>query len=108
MTNAPPYRNRWPQIYEASSALKFLNPSYLGMFAWQKRQVMESPSTSTTFIVEEPRPIQTLQRRSSQMARNALGRGLGALIREQEVAPQTIPQNSSAGAATAATPAPIA
>jgi ParB family chromosome partitioning protein len=42
------------------------------------------------------------------MARNALGRGLGALIREQEVAPQTIPQNSSAGAATAATPAPIA
>ena len=42
------------------------------------------------------------------MARNALGRGLGALIREQEVTPQAIPPNSPTGAATAATPAPIA
>jgi len=39
------------------------------------------------------------------MARNALGRGLGALIREPEVVPQVIPQNMSTGAATAAAPA---
>jgi ParB family transcriptional regulator, chromosome partitioning protein len=42
------------------------------------------------------------------MARNALGRGLGALIREQEVTPHAIPPNAPAGAATAAAPAPIA
>jgi len=42
------------------------------------------------------------------MARNALGRGLGALIREQEVTPHAIPPNAPAGAATAVTPAPIA
>ena len=41
------------------------------------------------------------------MARNALGRGLGALIREPEVAaPQSIPASTSA-VATAAAPAPI-
>jgi ParB family chromosome partitioning protein len=39
------------------------------------------------------------------MARNALGRGLGALIREPEVAPQDVPPNTSTGAATAAAPA---
>jgi ParB family chromosome partitioning protein len=42
------------------------------------------------------------------MARNALGRGLGALIREQEAAPQAIPPTASTGAATAVAPAPIA
>ena len=42
------------------------------------------------------------------MARNALGRGLGALIREQEAAPQTIPPTASTGAATAVAPAPSA
>jgi ParB family transcriptional regulator, chromosome partitioning protein len=41
------------------------------------------------------------------MARNALGRGLGALIREQEAAPQTIPLTSSTGTATAVAPAQI-
>jgi ParB family chromosome partitioning protein len=39
------------------------------------------------------------------MARNALGRGLGALIREPEVVPQVVPPNIPTGAATAATPA---
>jgi len=39
------------------------------------------------------------------MARNALGRGLGALIREPEVAPQAIPASTSAGAAMAVAPA---
>jgi ParB family chromosome partitioning protein len=41
------------------------------------------------------------------MARNALGRGLGALIREQEAAPQTIPPTASTGAAAAVAPAQI-
>jgi len=39
------------------------------------------------------------------MARNALGRGLGALIREPEVAPQVMAPIASAGAATAVAPA---
>ena len=42
------------------------------------------------------------------MARNALGRGLGALIRETEVAPQGIPPTAPTGAATAAAPAHVA
>jgi len=42
------------------------------------------------------------------MARNALGRGLGALIREPEVASVATPSNSSVGAATAVAPAPVA
>jgi len=41
------------------------------------------------------------------MARNALGRGLGALIREQEAAPQTIPPTASTGTATGVAPAQI-
>src|ERR1700686_562254 len=40
------------------------------------------------------------------MARNALGRGLGALIRDPQIAPQVIQQNSNVGAATAVAPAP--
>jgi ParB family chromosome partitioning protein len=39
------------------------------------------------------------------MARNALGRGLGALIHEPEVIPQVIPAIASTGAATAVAPA---
>jgi len=42
------------------------------------------------------------------MARNALGRGLGALIREPEVASVATAPTSSGGAATAAAPAQIA
>lgn len=42
------------------------------------------------------------------MARNALGRGLGALIRESEVAPQAIQSNTSMESATAAATARIA
>src|ERR1700688_3442997 len=66
---------------------------------------MESRFTSTTFIVEERKLTSTLQRRSSQMARNALGRGLGALIHEPEVVPQVIPAIVSTGAAAAVAPA---
>jgi ParB family chromosome partitioning protein len=39
------------------------------------------------------------------MARNALGRGLGALIREPEAVPQVAPQANFAGAGTAVAPA---
>jgi ParB family transcriptional regulator, chromosome partitioning protein len=39
------------------------------------------------------------------MVRNALGRGLGALIREPEVGSQVVPPTISTGAATAAAPA---
>ena len=39
------------------------------------------------------------------MARNALGRGLGALIREPEVVPQVIQPNASTGTAAAVAPA---
>src|SRR5713226_183318 len=39
------------------------------------------------------------------MARNALGRGLGALIRETEAVSPAVPQTSSAGTGTAAVPA---
>jgi ParB family transcriptional regulator, chromosome partitioning protein len=38
------------------------------------------------------------------MARNALGRGLGALIREPEAVPQVLPPTTSTGAATAVAP----
>jgi len=42
------------------------------------------------------------------MARNALGRGLGALIREPEVAASVVsPTSSSSGAAAAVAPAQI-
>jgi ParB family chromosome partitioning protein len=41
------------------------------------------------------------------MARNALGRGLGALIRDPQIAPQAPPPNSFAGSETAAAPAQI-
>jgi ParB family chromosome partitioning protein len=42
------------------------------------------------------------------MARNALGKGLGALIREPEAVPQVIPPTTSTGSAAAAAPAQIA
>src|ERR1700722_16444345 len=54
------------------------------MFGWLRPLVSASPSSFTTFIAEGPRDTQILLRRSSSMTRNALGRGLGALIREPE------------------------
>jgi ParB family chromosome partitioning protein len=41
------------------------------------------------------------------MARNALGRGLGALIREPDPVPQPVVPSTSAGSAAAVAPAPI-
>src|SRR5580704_17753536 len=54
------------------------------MFALRRRPVSASPLFFTTFTAEGPRDTQILLRRSSSMTRNALGRGLGALIREPE------------------------
>src|SRR6266852_2038662 len=54
------------------------------MCAWRKRQVSGNRSFFTTFTVRGPRAIRNSPRRSLPMPRNALGRGLGALIREPE------------------------
>src|SRR6201999_3253119 len=54
------------------------------MFAWRRRPVSANRSFFTTFTAAGPRDTQILLRRSSSMTRNALGRGLGALIREPE------------------------
>src|ERR1700733_14033066 len=54
------------------------------MFVSRRRPVSANPSFFTTFTVAGPRDTQILLRRSSSMTRNALGRGLGALIREPE------------------------
>src|SRR5579862_3152687 len=54
------------------------------MSAWRRRPVSANPSFFTTFTAAGPRDTQILLRRSSSMTRNALGRGLGALIREPE------------------------
>src|SRR5580704_8834105 len=54
------------------------------MFASRRRRASASPSFFTTFIAKGLRATQILLRRSSSMTRNALGRGLGALIREPE------------------------
>src|SRR5215475_7325332 len=54
------------------------------MFASRKPRVSASPSFFTIFIAKVPRATPILLRRSSSMTRNALGRGLGALIREPE------------------------
>src|SRR6201986_2483047 len=54
------------------------------MFVWRRRRVSANRSSFTTFIAKGPRATPTLLRRSSSMTRNALGRGLGALIREPE------------------------
>src|SRR3990172_6542549 len=74
------------------------------MSVWPRRQATGSQSSSTTFIVEALKPTSNLPRRSSPMPRNALGRGLSALIREPEPPPQ-VSSVPAAAAATAAAPA---
>src|SRR5215475_11146272 len=59
------------------------------MFAWRRRQASENPSFFTIFTAKGRRVTRSSPRRLSPMPRNALGRGLGALIREPE--PQTQP-----------------
>src|SRR5207248_5286176 len=78
----------------------------------RKRQVLVSRSFFTTFIARAQKATRSSPRRSLPMPRNALGRGLGALIREPEpVVPPTESRISgpvaTAGGAAAA-PAPEA
>src|SRR5208282_2634392 len=61
------------------------------MYALPKRPVTESPLYSTTYIVKAQRATSNLRRRLSPMPRNALGRGLSALIREPEPAVAPVP-----------------
>src|SRR5260370_41864538 len=80
------------------------------MCAWQKHQVSGNPSFFTTFIARALKATRSSPRRSLPMPRNALGRGLGALIREPE--PKTSPEptpiqphaTTASGAASAPAP----
>src|SRR5258707_551779 len=63
------------------------------MCALRKRQVLVNRSFFTTFTARAQKATRSSPRRSSPMPRNALGRGLGALIREPE--PKTSPEPTS-------------
>src|SRR3984957_13660610 len=105
MMNALPCRNKLPPIFEAILGTRSLNRSSPGMSVWRKLPAMASQFISTTFIVRAQKPTLISQRRSSRMARNALGRGLGALIREPETVPPpsapAVTTSSAAGVAPA-------
>src|SRR5882762_8997261 len=77
------------------------------MCAWQKHQVLGNRSFFTIFIARALKATRSLPRRSLPMPRNALGRGLGALIREPEskTSPEQTPPiqphaTTASGAAT--------
>src|SRR5229473_1497613 len=78
------------------------------MCAWRKRQVLGNRSFSTIFIVRAQRATRSSPRRSLPMPRNALGRGLGALIRELEpkASPEPAPIHPQAATASGAASAP--
>src|SRR5271156_2279581 len=81
------------------------------MCALQRRQASENQSFFTTFIVKGRKATPSSPRRSLPMPRNALGRGLGALIREpdpQVPAPPTpaAQPHSTTASGAAAAPAP--
>src|SRR5713226_5374344 len=92
----PRYPARLRQISAASSAPRCSLRSFLETSALPRPPATGSQSSSTISIVEGQKVISNLQRRSSPMARNALGRGLSALIREPE------PQGQASAAATVA------
>src|SRR6195256_6628657 len=77
------------------------------MSVWQKHQALENQSSCTIFIAKGQRAIRSSPRRSLPMPRNALGRGLGALIREPEpkISPEPAPiqphPTTASGAASA-------
>src|SRR5258708_20418466 len=78
------------------------------MCAWRKHQVSENQSFFTTFIVRALKATRSSPRRSLPMPRNALGRGLGALIRELEpqASPEPAPIQPHATTASGAASAP--
>src|SRR5215470_5627652 len=75
------------------------------MYVWQRHQALASRSSFTTFIARARRLTPNSPRRSSRMARNALGRGLEALIRGPErkepAEPEKPTPTTSQGAAVA-------
>src|SRR5438309_3331824 len=62
------------------------------MFAWRKRLVSGNRSFFMTFIAKGRKATRSSPRRLLPMPRNALGRGLGALIREPE--PKAPPESA--------------
>src|SRR5207245_9923567 len=70
------------------------------MSAWQRHPATENQSFSTIYTAEEPRATSSLPRRSLPMTRNALGRGLSALIREPEPPQQASPPATPPSATT--------
>src|SRR5260370_1356104 len=75
----------------------------------QKHQVSENPSFFTMFTVRAQKATRSSRRRSLPMPRNALGRGLGALIRELEPKsspePAPIQPHATTASGTASAPA---
>src|SRR3981189_586459 len=71
------------------------------MCASRKRQVLVNRSFFTTFAVRAQKATRSSPRRSLPMPRNALGRGLGALIREPEPKTSTEPAPTQSHATTA-------
>src|SRR5712691_194959 len=78
------------------------------MYALRKHQASESRSFFTTFTARAQKVTPSSPRRSLPMPRNALGRGLGALIREPEpkTSPESAPIQPHATTASGAASAP--
>src|SRR6202030_2243148 len=74
------------------------------MSASRKRQVSVNRSSFTTFTARAQKATRSSPRRSLPMPRNALGRGLGALIREPEPQTPATPSPTSTGTTTASHP----
>src|SRR4029077_749287 len=78
------------------------------MCALRKPQVSVNRSSFTTFTARAQKATRNSPRRSLPMPRNALGRGLGALIREPEskTSPESAPIQPHASNASGAASAP--
>src|SRR5712692_1178181 len=78
------------------------------MCALRKHQVLVNRSFFTTFIARAQKATRSSPRRSLPMPRNALGRGVGALIREPEpkTSPEPTPIQPHAATASGAASAP--
>src|ERR1700683_997078 len=103
MTIAPRFQSRSRPPFAAFLARRCSKRSFLGMCAWQRRPAMECRSCSTTYIVKAQKAIFNSPRRLSRMPRNALGKGLSALIREPELNQQQQPAQGQ----VAAQPSPV-
>src|SRR2546421_12035881 len=77
------------------------------MYAWQKHQVLGNRLSITTSRARELKATRSSPRRALPMPRNALGRGLGALIRESEpkTSPDQTPPHATSASGAASAPA---